>query len=296
MKKDKRNLTFDIVNYIIFTLITLACVFPFYYIFILTISNPQEITKGNVILIPKGIQFYNYINILKDPKILHATIISVLRTVVGTIITVFCSSFLAYILTKNELPLRRAMYRFVVITMYFNAGLIPWYITMKKLGLNDNFLLYILPGAVVPFYLILYKTYIEQLHPAIEESAIIDGAGYFTIFTKVIFPLSTPIVATIAVFTAVGQWNTFTDTLFLVRDQRLMTLQMLLYLYMQQVEAVASAIKVSGIAQAANVNYTITPTAVRMTISMIVVFPILIVYPMLQRYFVKGIMVGAIKG
>jgi len=289
---------FDFINYTVFTLITLVCVIPFYYIFINTISDPMEVTKGNVIFLPKGIQFLNYTNILRNPDIWHAVYISVARTVIGTLITVFCSAFFGYILSKKEMYYRKLIYRLVVITMFFNAGLIPWFITMKLLHLNDNFLLYILPSAIIPFYLILFKTYIEEaIHPSIEESAFIDGAGYYTIFTKIIFPLSMPIVATIAVFTSVGQWNSFQDTLFLVRDERLITLQMLLYQYMQQVDAIANAIKTSGVGRAAQTGgYQITPTAVRMTISMIVILPILIVYPMLQRYFVKGIMVGAIKG
>jgi putative aldouronate transport system permease protein len=288
---------FDGVNYVVFALLSFACFFPFYYIFINTISDPLEVTRGNVIFLPRGVHFQNYTNILRDPAIFQAVLVSVGRTVIGTVVTVFSSAYFGYLLTKKELPLRAPMYKFVVVTMFFHAGLIPWFLTMRLLGLGNNFLLYILPTAIVPFYLVLFKTYVEQSIPdSLQESALMDGAGHFVIFVRIVFPLATPIVATLAVFTSVGQWNMFQDTLFLIRDRRLYTLQMLLYQYMRQVEAIAGAIRQSGLRAATGTTYYITPTAVRMTISMVVVFPILIVYPVLQRYFVKGIMVGAIKG
>ena len=181
--------------------------------------------------------------------------------------------------------------------MYFNAGIIPWYITMKNMGLKDNFLIYILPGAIAPFYIILIKTYIEQLPQSLEEAAFLDGAGFIQIYFRIILPLSKPILATVIVFCSVGQWNSFQDNLFLVHEAKLQTLQMLLYRYINQVEAMAAMIRTSGMGAAAiQSGYQITPTAVRMTISMIVVFPILLVYPFMQRYFIKGIMIGAVKG
>jgi len=291
---------FDVLNYLLLTLVTLACVLPFWYLFINTISNADDIARGKVILLPSGVHFQNYVKILTLPTIWRAAFISVARTVLGTTLTVFCCSLFGYLLVQDALPLRRAIYRFVVVTMFFNAGLIPWFLTMRLLGLQNNFLLYILPSAVIPFYLVLLKTYIEQSVPrSIEESALMDGAGYLVIFLRIILPLSMPIVATIAVFAAVGQWNAFTDTLFLVREQALMTLQMQLYKYLQQVEAVAAAIRTQGATAAALQGgraYQISPLAVRMTVSMVVVAPILVVYPVLQRYFIKGIMIGAIKG
>ena len=289
---------FDVLNYLVFLILMLVCVYPFYYMFINTISSPSAIARGDVIFLPREVHLQNYANIIAMPAIYRATFISLARTILGTILTIFSCSFFGFLVLQQALPFRRFIYRFVVITMFFNAGLIPWFIVMKMLGMQNNFLLYILPSAVIPFYLILFKTYIEHtIPPSVQESAYIDGAGHFTVFARIIFPLSTPIVATIAVFAAVGQWNTFIDTLFLVREPRLLTLQMLLYQYLQQVEAVARAIRSGGISTAARQGgYQISPIAVRMTVSMIVVFPILIVYPVLQRYFVKGIMIGAIKG
>lgn len=181
--------------------------------------------------------------------------------------------------------------------MYFNAGIIPWFINMKNLGLTNNFLAYIIPGIISPFSLILFKTYAENLPASLEESAQLDGAGYGVLFLKIIMPLCKPIVATIAVFSAVGQWNSFTDTLFLMSDSRYYTLQFILYQYLNEANAIANSLRSSmenGIA--ADPSLLITPTAIKMTVSMVVVLPILFVYPLFQRYFVSGIMIGAVKG
>ncbi|MFD0712077.1 carbohydrate ABC transporter permease [Paenibacillus sp. GCM10027626] len=287
------NISFNIANYLLLSLITFACVYPFYYIFIYSISDPLEASRGLVFL-PRGINFDNYKAMLKLPDIYSSFVISVLRAVIGTIVTVFSSSLFAYIVTKNELVWRKFFYRFVIISLYLNAGLIPWYLTMKNLGLKNNFLLYVLPGAIVGFYVILIKTFIEQLPAALEESAMIDGAGYFTIYRKIIFPLSLPIIATIAVFAAVGQWNSWQDNFFLVSDPKLQTIQLILYNYLNQVQSLAN-MSVQELNRGAAARI-LTPQSVQMTITMVVTIPILFVYPFMQKYFVKGIMLGAVKG
>lgn len=292
MKNDS-SIWFDIANYTIQVLFTLLCVYPFYYIFIYSISDPQQALKG-VFLLPNGFTFVNYTHIFRLDNMLNSFFISVLRTVIGTIVTIACSSWLAYAVTKNELYFRKTIYRFVVITMYFNAGLIPWYITMKQLGLKNNFLLYILPVAVVAYYVVLLKTFIEQLPQALEESAMIDGAGFLKIFTHVIFPLSMPIIATIAVFASVGQWNTWYDNYFLVSDDRLQTLQLILYNYLTDAQRIVSSSNLQDLNR--GLAAKISPDSIRITITMVVTIPVLLVYPFLQRFFVKGLMLGAIKG
>jgi len=285
--------SFSIANYLTLSLLTFACIYPFYYILIYSLSDPVT-ASGGLLFLPKGLNVDNYIRMLKLPNISSSFLISVLRTILGTVITVFCCTFFAYLVTKRELPFRKLIYRYVVVTLYLNAGLIPWYLTMKSLGMKNNFLVYVIPGAIVGFYVILIKTFIESLPVALEESAMIDGAGYFTIFSKVIFPLSLPIIATIAVFAAVGQWNTWQDNFFLVSDAKLQTVQMVLYNYLNQVQSIANmTMQELSRGEAAR---KITPQAVRMTMTMIVTIPILFVYPFLQRYFVKGLMLGAIKG
>ena len=298
MNKLRTNdVVFNIINVTMFLLFTFICVFPFYYIFINTISNNELSTAGKILFYPKGIHFKNYIEVFKLKGIGVAAFISVARTVLGTLLTLLASSFLGYAFCRPEYWHRKFWYRFIIIAMYFSAGLIPWFVTMKRIGLYNNFLAYILPTMVSPFYVILYKTFVEQIPPSLEESIQIDGGGYVVRFFKIIIPLSTPILATIAVFSLAGQWNSFLDTLFLVKSQRLYTLQYIMYQYLNQVNALATLMRSSQMTNisAASMNL-LTPTSVRMTISFVVVMPILFAYPFLQRYFVKGIMIGAIKG
>lgn len=295
-KNAARFQLFPIINYTVFALFTLACIFPFYYLFINTISNNDLSARGLVTFYPKGIHFHNYSQVLNLPGLEQAAFISLARTVLGTLLTVAGSAFLGYLFTKNEMWGRRFWYRFLVITMYFNAGLIPWYITMLHLHMTDNFLVYIIPGIVSPFYIILVKTFVESTPAALQESAQIDGAGYFTIFVKIVMPLISPILATIAIFTAVGQWNAFTDTLFLVTNQKLFPLQFILYRYMNEATSLAQLMKSTTGAHNVNLANMATPTSIRTTVTMVVVTPILLVYPYFQRFFVKGIMIGAVKG
>lgn len=298
MRKAKTgNAVFNIINIAVFLLFTFICVFPFYYIFINTISSNELSAAGKILFLPKGFHLGNYQQVLKLRGIGQAALVSVARTGLGTLLTLLGSAFLGYAFSKQEYWKRKFWYRFVVIAMYFNAGLIPWFVTIKAVGLYDSFLVYILPTMVAPFYVILYKTFVEQIPPSLEESVQLDGGGYFVRFFRIIVPLSTPILATIAVFACAGQWNSFLDTLFVIQSQRLFTLQYIMYQYLNQVNALANLMRTS---QSTNVDVAamslLTPTSVRMTISFVVVLPILFVYPFLQRFFVKGIMVGAIKG
>lgn len=296
-KRDVKGVSFNVINTIVFLIITFICVFPFYYIFINTISNNKLSSSGKILFYPRLIHFENYAEVLKLRGIGFAALISALRTILGTVLTLLGSSFLGYAFSKPEYWKRKLWYRFVIISMYFSAGLIPWFVTMKAIGMYDSFLAYILPSMISPFYVILFKTYVEQLPPSLEESVQIDGGGYAVRFFNIILPLSAPILATIAVFSSAGQWNAFLDTLFLVKSQKLYTLQYILYQYLNQANALAALMRTS---QTTSTNIAamnlLTPTSVRMTISFVVVLPILFVYPFLQRYFVKGMMIGAIKG
>ncbi|MFC5404277.1 carbohydrate ABC transporter permease [Cohnella soli] len=280
-------------NLVFFLIVAFVCTYPFYYILIYTISDPVK-AAGGLLLLPIGLNFVNYEKLLQTPTLYSTAVISILRTVIGTFVTVACCTFFSYIVTKQELYFRKFIYRFVVITLYFNAGLIPWYLTMRFMHLDNNFLLYVLPSAISGFYIVLIKTYIEQLPAALEESAMMDGAGYWTVFNKIIVPLSLPIIATIAVFAAVGQWNAWQDNYFLVSKPSLQTLQVMLYNYLNSAAAMANVNPSDILDKSA--AHKLTPESIKMTMTMIVTLPILFVYPFMQRYFVKGIMLGAVKG
>ena len=296
LKRSRSSRVFDVLNYLFFGLFTLMCIYPFYYIFINTISDNTLTARGLVLFYPRQIHFSNYAQVLKISGLAQATLVSVARTVLGTVLTVFASAFVGYLVTKEKMWHRKLWYRLIVVTMYFNAGIIPWYILMMNLHLTNNFLAYIIPGIVSPFNMILVKTYIESIPPALEESAQIDSAGYWVRFTRIVLPLCMPILATVTVFSAVGQWNSFQDTLFLMTDRNLYTLQFLLYRYINESNALATILKNTGGNVNINLSMVQTPTSVRMTVTMIVIAPILVVYPFFQRYFVGGIMIGAVKG
>ena len=217
---------FDVINVTVFTIFMLLCIFPFYYLFINTISDNDLVLKGAITYYPIGINISNYIALKEVNDLGNAFIVTVSRTVIGTALMVIASALAGYLVTKKKLWKRSFWYRYLVITMYFNAGLIPWYMNMVMLGLTENYMAYIIPGIVAPYNIILVKTYVESIPGELEESAFIDGASTFTIFRKIIWPLSKPILATIAVFGAVGNWNSFQDSLLLMKSSpKLFTLQ-----------------------------------------------------------------------
>ena len=297
-KRSLEDYVIDTITCIVYLFFTFICVYPFYYIFINTISANNLSERGKVLFWPIGIHFNNYISVLKIPGLFSALKISVARTVIGTIVTVFIAAFLGYMFTKESMWKRKFWYRFVVATMYFNAGIIPWYITMRNLHLTNNFWGYILPLAVSPFYIVLCKTFVESIPRELQDAAEIDGAGTLKIFFQIITPLIKPILATVAIFTAVNQWNAFQDTLLLVTDKRLYTLQFTLYQYINQASSLKSLANsnASSAQMAASLAHSQTSTSIRMTVTIVVVAPIILIYPIFQKFFVKGIMIGAVKG
>lgn len=283
------------------TLFTLLCFYPFWNVFINSIATKDEAVSG-VYFFPKAPTFRIYSQLLVDSRFLRSLLVSLARTVFSTIGCVTFSAMFAYLITQEDLPHRKFIYRFAIITMYVSGGIIPWYLIMKLYGLYNNFWVYVVPNLLGVYYCILIKTYIESLPKALEEAAKIDGAEFFTIFFRIILPLSKPILATVALYQAVGQWNAYQDNYLLVENVNLQTIQMTLYNYVHQAESVAKAMQqaalsganVADLAKDAAKNTT--PDAVRNATTIMSMLPIMLVYPFLQKYFANGIMLGAIKG
>ena len=297
IKTSPQDRLFQVINYIVFAVFTFICVYPFYYLIINSISANDLSANGMINWLPKGIHLQNYIDVVKLNGLGTAALVSVGRTVIGTFCTVMASAFLGFMFTQERMWHRKLWYRMMVITMYFNAGLIPMFMTMKTLHLTNNFLVYIIPAIVQPFNIIMVKTYIESIPASLQEAAEMDGAGILTRFFRIVLPISKPILATVAIWAAVGQWNSFQDTLIYITDQKLYSLQYLLYTYLNQASSLATFVKSTGnVAAVANLATQQTPTSIRMTISVIVVLPILFIYPMFQKHFAKGIMIGSVKG
>lgn len=291
------DVIFNIFNYAFFTIFTLSCIFPFYYLFINTISDNSLVKRGLINFYPKGINIDNYLALREVGDLGASFIVTISRTLIGTILMVIASAFVGYLVTKQEMWHRSFWYRFLVITMYFNAGMIPLYLNMALLGLTQNYLVYILPAIVQPYNIILVKTYIESIPGELEESAFIDGASYMQVFTKLIFPLSKPILATIAIFGAVGHWNSFQDSLIYMQGKsELFTLQHRLYIYLNTSSNIGAVMGQSTSDAQRMMEEALNAKVIRYTISMVSVIPIFCVYPFMQRYFEKGIMLGAVKG
>lgn len=291
------DILFTVLNYGIFAIFTIACIFPFYYLFINTISDNDLVLKGLINFIPRGLHLDNYKSLLNVGDLMSSFWVSVSRTIIGTSLMVAASALVGYLVTKQEMWGRKFWYRFLIITMYFNAGIIPVFLNMQMLGLTNSFWVYIIPGIVAPYNIILVKTYIESIPAELEESASIDGATHMTIFAKIIWPLSKPILATIAIFGAVGHWNSFTDSLlYMQSNSDLYTLQHRLYIYLNQASNLKSLMQSGGAVSEAAMKSALSGKIIKYTISMVTVIPILIVYPFMQRYFEEGIMLGAVKG
>lgn len=296
IKLSREDKAFHIINYTIFALFTLLCIYPFYYLFISTISRNDYVDLGKITFYPIGVHFQNYINILKLDRLGNAAMISLLRTVIGSGVTLIASAYMAYLFTKPNLWCRKFLYRFTIATMYFSAGLIPSYLNIKMLGLMNSFWVYIIPATISVYNMILIKTFMESLPASLEESAQIDGAGYLTCFFRVVLPLSTPILATVTLFSIVGNWNAFMDTKLYITNHRLFTLQYILYEYFNSASSVAATITAQTDMSLVDSATKVSETALRFTITMVTVLPIMCVYPFVQRYYVKGIMLGAVKG
>ncbi len=298
MKRSAGDYAISGITYVVFALFALVCAYPFYYIFINTISANDLSERGKILFWPQAVHFSNYSSVVQIPGLLQAAKISVARTLIGTVLTVLLAGFLGYMFTRETMWKRKFWYRFIILTMYFNAGIIPWYITMRNLHLVNNFWAYVLPTLVSPFNIILVKTYVESTPRELQDAAEIDGAGTMRIFISVVLPIIKPILATVAIFTAVGQWNSFQDTLLLMSKTELHTLQFVLYQYINQASSLASLLTSNAGSEAIQQALATaqTATSVRMTVTIIVVTPILLVYPFFQRFFVKGIMIGAVKG
>ncbi len=291
------DIVFSIINYTVFILFAIICIYPFYYLFINTISDSTLVTKGVITWRPRGLNIEVYKQIFTEERFLVAIRITVLRTVLGTLCTVMASAFIGYLVTKQEMFGRKVLYRIIIVTMYFNAGTIPWYLTMNSLGLTNNFWAYIIPSIVAPYNIILVKTYIESIPAELEESAKMDGASYLRVFSSIILPLSKPILATIAIFCAVGNWNSFMDSRILMSTKTsLRTLQDVLQYLLTQASEILSEGANNGEVSEAATQKAMAARAQSIALSMASILPIVCVYPFFMRFFEKGIMIGAVKG
>lgn len=282
--------------YAILVIVFITTVYPFWNIFVISINDAVDAVKGKLYFWPRILSFDSYKIILRDHRLIQAFFVSIARTIIATPAAIIFTIMPAYVLSKRKLLGRRAINIFFIITMYFSGGMIPYFMVIKTVGLYNNFLVYIIPSLFSVFNMILMRTYIEQLPGEVEESARIDGANEYVILFRIIFPLCAPIIATIAVFIGIDQWNAWYDSYVFTQDLRLQTIMGLLVKILNQYATKQYATQAEALAmQFKRRNISITPNSIRMATTMVAIVPIMLIYPLLQKHFAKGIMIGAIK-
>ena len=294
------NIIFDIIIYLTLAFVVLVTVYPFLNTLALSFNDGLDSLKGGIKLIPRKFTLKNYTNLFETDYIFKAGLISISRTILQTVLNVFCTSLLAYSLSRKEFVLKKSLTVVIVISMYVNAGLIPGYMLTKKLGLLNNYLVYIIPNLIDAFNFILVRTYINGLPDSFVESARIDGANEFRIFLQIIMPLIIPSIAMTCLFVAVNAWNSWFDTyLYTSGKKNLHSLQYVLMSFLQasqQQSNSASNANALAVAAASGASAAqVTPVAIRASITIVATVPILVVYPFVQKYFVTGMTIGGVK-
>lgn len=270
-------------------------IYPFWNTIAISFNDAQDTLRGGITLFPRVFSTYSYETVFKNDLMLTAAVNSVLRTLISTILGVGVSALIAYVLSRKELIGRRFITAYFLVTMYISAGLIPTYFLMKDLHLLNNFLVYIIPGLVSVFNVIVVKSFMQELPDSLTEAAMVDGAGYFRCFWQIVLPCCKPVLATVALWCAVGAWNQWFDTfLYASSKESLTTLQY------EMMKLLSSSMQTgrdeSSIFGSDQVTNTVTPASIRSAVTIVASVPILVVYPFLQKYFVKGVTLGAVKG
>ena len=294
-RKIKQDWLFPLVNTIFLILLMFITLYPVINTIAYSFNDGIDALRGNIGLWPRKFSLESYKSILSDKSVFMAAWISASKTVLITLLNLFWTSMLAYALSRKEFVFRKLFTVIMVLTMYVNAGLIPNYLLISKtLNLRNTYLVYIIPSMFSCFNMIVIRTYISNLPDALIESARIDGAGDFRIFWQIIFPLCKPVLATVALFVAVGSWNSWFDT-YLYNGQKkdLYSLQYILKMKLATTQQSANAAKTT--AEAISTLGLTTPITIRCAITVIAAVPIIIVYPFLQKYFVTGIALGSVK-
>ena len=290
-KKSLSDRVFVICNTIFMIAFVVVTLYPVLNTLAISFNDGTDALRGGIYLIPRKFTLKNYITVLQKDDLITGAIVTVARTVVGTLLALVSNAILAFVVSRKNFLFKKQLSLFWVITMYVNGGLIPTFLLFKGLHLTNSFWVYVIPGMVNAFNMLVIRTYMNGIPDSLEESAQLDGAGYTTIFTKIISPLCKPVYATVALFVAVGQWNSWFDAMLYNRmSDKLTTLQ---YELMKLLSSVTN----QGTSAEAmkNATGTVTPTSVRAAATILTMLPIICIYPFLQQYFVAGLTLGGVK-
>lgn len=290
---------FKVVVYTIITVFCLLVIYPFWYMLILSLNEGQDAAKGGIYLWPRSFTLFNYQMVLANPVVKNAYLVTVGRTVLGTVGCTLVTALCAYALADQTLPGKRFFSYFILIPFVFSGGMIPYYLTLNDLRLLNNFWVYIIPGLFSIWNMFVMKQFFLEIPESLIEAAIVDGAGDLTILIRIIFPMSLPLFASMALFTAVGHWNSWFDGAYYVTSENLIPLQTYLR---KLLNSMSISMQNNNVGENMNASIldrqmaSITTNSVRMASIMVSTLPIMLLYPFLQKYFVKGVRIGAVKG
>ena len=298
MKKSKDIKAFNIISYTVISIVALVCLIPFLMVIIGSFTAESEIVANGFSFFPKELSIEAYKTALKEPiAILKAYGVTASLTVIGTAIGLFIVAMTAYVLQRKDFKWRNKVSFFFYFTTLFSGGLVPWYILMVKyLGLKDSYLSLLLPPMLSVFNIIIMKSYMGGIPQALSESAKIDGAGDFTIFVKIILPLAKPALATIGMMIALGYWNDWYNSMLFINNENLYSLQYYLYKIVNNIEAYKTILAQAGGGTSLGSTINMPSESLKMALTIIVTGPIILVYPFIQKYFVSGVTIGAVKG
>lgn len=288
MRKDVDSRIFDIVNVAILSIFTIIIVIPLWNVLVSSFASGPALAKGDFIFWPSELSLENYRAVFRDSSMLRAFMISVLKTVIGVVTHVFFSAMMAYAMSKSYLKGRKLYSAMGITTMFFSGGMIPMYLLLRELGMLNSFWVYIIPALLSYYDVIILMNFFRSVPSSLEESAMIDGAGHWRVFLQIFLPLSKPALATIALFNGVNQWNDFMTARLYITDKSLYPLQMKLYEIIVQSQTQGMENIGTTVAQS-------TTKGIQLATIIVTTVPILIIYPLLQKHFIAGMMVGAVK-
>lgn len=291
IKKTWGEKIFDVVNVLIMLLLVVICVYPILYVFFASLSDSDKLlAHSGLLLKPLGFNIDAYMKVFKNPDIIRGYGNTIFIVVVGVFLNVFITSLGAYVLSRKDAYLKGILMKLITFTMFFGGGLIPMYLTIKDLGLLNKIWALIIPGLISTYNLIIMRTSFMAIPDSLEESAKLDGANDFTILFRIILPLSKPVIAVMVLYYGVSHWNSWFSAMVYLRDRTLYPLQLILREILIN-NSTANMTGTAGIGEAALIGESIKYATI-----MVATLPILAVYPFLQKYFVKGVMIGALKG
>lgn len=289
IKISKGERIFNIFNLLLMVIICFLCLYPIWYVVVNSFNDANDAMLGGIYWWPRIFSMENYKTVFETSGVFQSYFITISRTIIGTVVSVFFTSMVAYALSKDELVGRKVYMSIGMITMFFAGGIIPTFLLFRSMHLLDNFLVYIIPTMFNFYNLLIFVSFFRELPTALEESANIDGAGYFRIFLRIVLPLSKPVLATIALFNGVYHWNDYFSGVMYINKRSLEPIQTYLY----RIIAESSASQMTSMAE--NIGVTTNSTSIKLSTMVITTLPIVCVYPFLQKYFVKGMMIGAVK-